>query len=64
MKNIILEFIRRGLIACGLVPIVLAIVYLILQHCKSIEYLSVNQVCTGIFLLSALAFIAGGMNVL
>ena len=37
--------------------------YLILQHLGEIETLSVNQVCLGIISLSALAFIAGGMNV-
>jgi len=63
MKKIILEFFRRGLIACGFGPIVLAILYLILQRQAAIDTLTVSQVCTGIFSLSALAFIAGGMNV-
>lgn len=63
MKNKVLDFFRRGLIACGLGPIVLAIVYLILQHQAGINTLTVNQVCIGIFSLSALAFIAGGMNI-
>ena len=63
MKKYILEFVRRGLIACGFGPIVLAILYLILQHFGEIETLSVNQVCLGIISLSALSFIAGGMNV-
>ena len=62
MKKIVLEFIRRGLAACGLGPIVLAIIYLILQHKVNLETVTINQVCTGIFSLSALAFIAGGMN--
>ena len=64
MKKYVLEFFRRGLIACGLGPIVLAILYLILQHQANLENLTVNQVCIGIFSLSALAFIAGGMNVI
>lgn len=64
MKQIVMEFIRRGLMACGFGPIVLAILYLILQHLGEIETLTVNQVCLGIFSLSALAFIAGGMNVI
>ena len=63
MKKYVLEFLRRGFIACGLGPIVLAILYLILQQQAAIERLTVNQVCIGIFSLSALAFIAGGMNV-
>ena len=64
MKKNLLEFIRRGLIASGLGPIVLAVFYLILQHTGAAETLTVNQVCLGIFSLSALAFIAGGMNVI
>ena len=62
MKKFVLEFVRRGLIATGLGPIVLAIVYLILKQSAAIDALTVNQVCIGIFSLSALAFIAGGMN--
>ncbi len=62
MKNFVSEFFRRGLIACGFGPIVLAILYLILQHNDLVDTLSVNQVCTGIFSITALAFIAGGMN--
>ena len=63
MKGIVSDFIRRGIIACGLGPIILAVLYLILQHQGAINTLTVNQVCVGIFSLSALAFIAGGMNV-
>ena len=63
MKKIILEFVRRGMTACGIGPIVLAILYLILQYQGRIQTLTVNQVCLGIFSISILAFIAGGMNV-
>ena len=62
MKKYILEFIRRGMIACGIGPLVLAILYLVLQHQANLETLTVNQVCLGILSLTALAFIAGGMN--
>lgn len=64
MKKNILEFFKRGFTACGFGPVILAIVYLILQHNSAIETLTVNQVCIGIFSLSALAFIAGGMNII
>lgn len=64
MKKIVLDFLRRGLIACGIGPIVLAILYLILQYQANLDTLTVNQVCIGIFSLSALVFIAGGLNVL
>lgn len=64
MKKTLSEFFRRGFTACGLGPVVLAILYLILQQQAAIETLTVNQVCLGIFSLTALAFIAGGMNVI
>ncbi len=62
MKRFGLEFLRRGFIASGIGPIVLAIVYLIVKQSTSIDTLTVGQVCVGIFSLTALAFIAGGMN--
>ena len=64
MKRQILEFLRRGLIACGFGPIVLVVLYLILKHQAKLETLTVNQVCIGILSLSTLAFIVGGMNVI
>ena len=64
MKHTILEFFRRGLVACGLGPLVLAVFYLILDHQGALQTLTVSQVCTGIFSLTALAFVAGGMNVI
>ena len=62
MKRFSLEFVRRGTIAMGIGPIVLAIVYIILRYTADIDTLTVNQVCIGILSLSVLAFIAGGMN--
>ncbi len=64
MKKIIWEFFFRGLVACGFGPIVLAILYLILQWQGVVQILTVKEVCIGIFSISALAFIAGGMNVI
>ena len=62
MKKFVLEFLRRGFAASGIGPIVLVIIYLILQQTAAVEMISVNQVCTGIFSITALAFVAGGMN--
>ena len=62
MKKNILEFIRKGMISCGFGPIVLVVLYLMLQSQEHLHTLSVNEVCIGILSLSALAFIAGGMN--
>ena len=64
MNIIVKEFLRRGIVACGLGPIVLAVLYLILQRNGVVESLTVNAVCVGIFSLSALAFISGGVNVI
>ena len=62
MKKFILDFLRRGLTVCGLGPIILAVLYLILQRSTAVTSLTINEVCIGIVSLTALAFIAGGMN--
>lgn len=64
MKKIVLEFFRRGIVAGGIGPIVLAVLYLIVQRQGLVDTLTVGEVCTGIFSLWALAFVAGGMNVI
>ena len=62
MKRNVLEFVRRGLTAAGFGPLILVVVYLVLQDQAGVETLTVRQVCLGICSLTALAFIAGGMN--
>ena len=62
MKKHFLEFIHRGLVAFGFGPVVLAVVYLVLQYQCDVQTVTVNEVCIGIITLSALAFAAGGMN--
>ena len=64
MKKLFFEFIRRGLTAAGFGPIILAIIYLILEKVNVIKNLDVNQVSIEIFSLFILAFIAGGINVI
>ena len=59
MKQYLGEFLRRGLCAFGIGPLVLAVLYLV----TPVKALTVREVCVGIFSLSALAFVAGGMNV-
>ena len=63
MKKLASKFFHRGLIAGGFGPIVLAVVYLILNRVAEVEVVSVGQLCVGIFSLYILAFIAGGLNV-
>ena len=62
MRKNVLEFFRRGLISCGLGPLILALLYLILHRQGALQTLTVHQVCVGIFSLSGLAFVAGSMN--
>ena len=62
MKKFILEVLRRGMVACGFGPMILAVLYLILKHSTGLENLTVDEVCVGIVSLSVLAFVAGGMN--
>ena len=62
MKKFASNFLLRGLVACGFGPVVLAVVYLILQQQGVVQTLSVNEVSTGILSLFALAFVVGGMN--
>ena len=62
MKNNLKEFFFRGFAACGFGPIVLAVVYLILESNGVVHTVTVREMCVGIFSISALAFVAGGMN--
>ena len=63
MRKTALEFVRRGLVAGGFGPVILAVLYIIIEQSGEIVSLTASQMCTGIFSLYALAFIAGGMNV-
>ena len=63
MRKNVLAFCRRGVLACWLGPMVLAVIYLVLHRCGGVELLTVGEVTRGIFSLTALAFAAGGMNV-
>ena len=64
MKKFVLEVLRRGMVACGFGPMILVVLYLILKRSIGLENLTVDEVCVGIVSLSALAFVAGGMNAL
>ena len=63
MKEIVWGFFRRGMSACGIGPLVLVVLYLILQGQGTLQTLTVHEVCVGIVSITALAFVAGGMNV-
>ena len=63
MKENIVTFLRRGMIACGLGPVVLAVIYLILHKHGVMQTITINQACTGILSLAALAFVVGGSGI-
>lgn len=62
MRKFVMEFLRRGWIACGFGPLILGVIYLVMQQFAVLESVTVNQACIGIFSTAALAFVAGGMN--
>ncbi len=57
------DFIKRGLFAMGFGPIVLAIVYGFLNLFGVVASVSVVDMVLGIFTISCLAFLAGGITV-
>lgn len=63
MKQHVLTFLKRGLMAASGGPVVLAIVYGILGHTGVIEGLSAGEVCLGILTVTLMAFIAAGITV-
>ena len=62
MKKFILDFMLRGLVACGFGPAGLAIIYFALYKSGAAETLPIPEICVGILSISALAFICGGMT--
>lgn len=63
MKKHIIDFLKRGLLASGGGPVILAIVYGILGAVGVIETLTPGQVCLGILSVCLMAFIAAGITV-
>ncbi len=64
MKKYITGFIHGGLLSCGLGPIILAVIYLILQMLGVVETVSVERISTEILTVTLLAFVAGGLNII
>ena len=63
MKKTVLTFLKRGLMAAGGGPVVLAIVYGILGKTGVMETLTPGEVCMGILTVTVMAFIAAGVTV-
>ena len=64
MKNLAKSFVVHGLFACGLGPVVFAIVYAVLNAVGAVSEVSVSEMVTGIVSVTVLAFIAGGISVI
>ena len=62
MKKFFREFLIRGLVCASGGPVVLAIIYYILEVSGAVETLCPTEVCVGILSIKALAFIAAGMT--
>lgn len=62
MKKFWKEFILRGLVACGFGPIILAIIYGVLDATGAAQTLTPTEVCKGILTIALMAFIAGGVT--
>ena len=62
MKKFLREFLFRGLICASGGPIILAVIYGILDATGTAETVSTGEVCLGILTISLLAFVVAGMT--
>lgn len=63
MNRYVKEFLHRGLIFGGFGPIILGIVYAVLQHTLPDFSLSGGEVCLGVVSLYFLAFVQAGISI-
>ena len=56
------EFLKRGMMAAWGGPVILAIVYLVLEKCGVVTTLTVSQVVLAIISKTIMAFIAAGIS--
>lgn len=62
MKSFIKEFCKRGFMAFGFGPIIMAIVYFAIALAGVEDVLSMQEVAKQIILVSLMAFLAGGIT--
>ena len=62
MKRFIKEFCKRGLVAFGFGPVVMAIVYICIEWSGVENYLSMAEVGKHVLLVSLMAFLAAGIT--
>lgn len=63
MKRIMLDFLKRGLMAAAGGPVILAIIYGILGATGQVHSFTPAEVCQGILTVTLMAFIAGGVSI-
>ena len=64
MRKYVVEFLKRGMMFCFGGPLVMAIIYFVLGAFGELQTLTVNEVVSGIFSSTLLAFIAAGVTVI
>lgn len=64
MKNYVLEFVKRGLMAASGGPVILAIIYYILGATGTVTAFTPNEVCLGILSITVMAFIIAGISMI
>lgn len=64
MKKYVLEFVKRGLMAASGGPLILAIIYGMLEATKTVTVLTPGEACMGIVSITVMAFIAAGITMI
>lgn len=62
MKQFLIAFIKRGLVAAFGGPVILAIIYGILGKTGAVESLRPEEVCVGVLTITLMSFIAAGIT--
>lgn len=62
MKRFCLEFVQRGLMVAGAGPLVLAVIYYILETAGAVKSIAPSEAALGIVSLTLLAFFAAGLG--
>jgi len=62
MKKFILEFVRRGLMVASGGPLVLAVIYLLLEAAGAVQTITPSEAARGVISLTLLAFLAAGVT--
>ena len=64
MKKYMLEFVKRGLMAAAGGPVILAMIYGVLDATNTVAALAPGEVCLGIVSITVMAFIAAGITMI